>query len=583
MLYLRKLFRPATAPGSFLSICFVRRIRSFRWLLAAAYLGSLSHGIAAPPENADTDIAASTPSAVFPMPARAGGDVSYLAPRRVVAETASHNLHSHRFLYAPAIEIPAAEGARLYTVRLVDSNGKTIEVASDENVVSLSSVWDELAVGFVRAVATSEPESGSRKDCADCPGYFMSFFKATSFDAAHVRPPRKPWLETVDEIYEYLTTFEQGESHDPELPAFFWHAATDARTGELTPRAYPGLHYPNYLRFFTKYAQLRPERAEEANRIAALVAAKSREFVTPSDFAWPGMPYTTIQQGEMGGGHEAGLIQPLKGALLGSALFDYADEVGDEEALDFALHIGRVLAERQRASGGLPMRVNAETDRDEEGGESTNLIFAVDLWERLERVRPGEFAAARDSALRWLFENPMKDQQWIASFEDVATDETGSGSTNYNHNDATAMALYLLENQARDGGYLPLARSIERWIEEGFVFYAAEHPVDFMDYPVPAVMEQSVHYYPIDSHLARNALLQLTFYRATGERVFLDKARAMGNALTHYLNDQGEPLTYAPDPELGYGYSNLIWFACAANTGLSIMMLEEETREEEKL
>lgn len=88
-------------------------------------------------------------------PAPADGNVSFLAPRRVAAESESHTMHSHRFLYAPAIEIPAEEGAGRDIVRLADSDGKRAEVVAEENVVSLDPVWNEIAVGFVCASPSS--------------------------------------------------------------------------------------------------------------------------------------------------------------------------------------------------------------------------------------------------------------------------------------------------------------------------------------------------------------------------------------------------------------------------------------------
>lgn len=92
-------------------------------------------------------------------------------------------------------------------------------------------------------------------------------------------------------------------------------------------------------------------------------------------------------------------------------------------------------------------------------------------------------------------------------------------------------------------------------------------------------MEQAGHYYPINSHLADYAVLQLALFDATKESLYLGKARAMGNALTHYLTASGEFLTYAPDPDVGYGISDTIWFGCSATAGLALLRLCERSEE----
>jgi hypothetical protein len=160
--------------------------------------------------------------------------------------------------------------------------------------------------------------------------------------------------------------------------------------------------------------------------------------------------------------------------------------------------------------------------------------------------------------------------RWIGNYEDVATSRTDFASANLNNFDAVMTALFLLEHRAEAPAYLEYARRIEAWVEEEFVFALPEAPVASQRFIGPTVMEQSVHYYPIDFHAGNLARLEWTLYDATGDARFRTKAEALLDALTHHIDERGRPLTYAPDPDIGYGYSDIVWFGCAAAAWLAL-------------
>ena len=111
---------------------------------------------------------------------------------------------------------------------------------------------------------------------------------------------------------------------------------------------------------------------------------------------------------------------------------------------------------------------------------------------------------------------------------------------------------------------------IEAWVEEEFAFALPEAPVESQRFVGPVVMEQSTHYYPIDFHAADLARLEWALYDATGDPSYERKASALLDGLTHNLDERGRPLTYAPDPDVGYGLSDIVWFGCAAGAWLAL-------------
>ncbi len=107
-------------------------------------------------------------------------------------------------------------------------------------------------------------------------------------------------------------------------------------------------------------------------------------------------------------------------------------------------------------------------------------------------------------------------------------------------------------------------------MEDEFTFAMPEAPIESEHFVGPAVMEQSTHFYPIDFHAGNLARLEWALYDATGDASYREKATALLDALTHYLDDLGRPLTYAPDPDVGYGYTDIVWFGCAASAWLAL-------------
>lgn len=175
-----------------------------------------------------------------------------------------------------------------------------------------------------------------------------------------------------------------------------------------------------------------------------------------------------------------------------------------------------------------------------------------------------EFAQPASRALTWLMNGPVRDYSWIGNYEDIPTGRTDRQSNNVNNFDAVWMARYLLDHLQDHPEYLTHARNIERWIEEGFAFWTPEPPIEFMRFIGPVVMEQAEHYYPIDFHAANLARLEWQLYDVTHDETYRAKAVSLLNGLTHHFDDQGRPLTYAPDPDVGYGLIDNIWFGCAA-------------------
>lgn len=482
--------------------------------------------------------------------------------------------HGSRHMYPFSIEVAPKENAASYKIRMADQAGHSIELSQPEPVFDLTGTWDNLSPGYVRLNAVAVLPDGSALNY----GYSESFYKATSFQGGgpdDTKNLARRIDSALDASFDLLTRAKVEGNFDPELPLLVWHCVLRAESRELYPEAYPGLHYGNYIDFLHRYAAVRPHRAEAALAVARTLVRMTQEMTTPSTFGWPGYPYSTISRGQLGGDQEVNdTIQPVKAAMVGCAIHDHAVATGDDGAFAFARHIGEVLADKQGSDGSLPFRVDARSGEEVPGaGRSTSLIFVVNLWERLDSHGTESFDSNRGAAVQWLLDGPGRDFRWVADYEDVPTSASGEASSNYNNLDAMAMAHYLLRHKNDRDDYVERAAEISRWIEEGFVFYACEYPVDFMHFTCPAVMEQAWHYYPINGHLAGFTKLQLALHKATGQAEYKHKAISCASALLDYVKDDGEMLTYAPDPEVGYGYDDSIWLGCVARVCLALLQV----------
>jgi hypothetical protein len=471
-----------------------------------------------------------------------------------------------RRLHAFELQAEVVPGATHYRLLLADSAGNRVIVVSEAPSFDLESVWDALVPGFVRYNTLSYNEGGESTRF----GRGGSFLKGRAVHEAAVAPPLMSWEAASRAHYRYLNSLAETTEGGERCPVWVRHAWVYLERGELATVAYPGLHYPFHIWSLLRYRDIDPSSVAATSEMLGAIARTTLACLTPTDWSWGGyVPSTIGELPSQAAWEPPEVIQPLKAAVLAVALLDVPLAEQHPRAHQLAVHIGQQLSTHQRDDGALPFRVNGQTG-EWLSGESSALIFALMLWRRLRDLGSGEFEAAERKALRWLLDGPVSTMRWIGNYEDVATTRTDAASTNLNNYDAIMTALFLLEHRDEAPAYLERARALEAWVEEEFAFALPEAPVESQRFVGPVVMEQSTHYYPIDFHAADLARLEWALYDATGDPSYERKASALLDALTHYLDERGRPLTYAPDPDVGYGLSDIVWFGCAAGAWLAL-------------
>ena len=466
--------------------------------------------------------------------------------------------------------VPPIADSLSYRLHFADSSGWRGALVSETARFDLASIWDRLAPGYVRYNVIGYGKSGAAVNA----GKEGHFIKGTPICVRELAPPLMAWHLGSRAHFRYLAGLPNEDESEKSLPIWLRHAWVRLESGKLAPVAYPSLHYPFHIWSLLRYQELDPDPSVAAyNRMVLRALFQAvQSSLTPTTWHWAGyVPSTIGKLPEGAAGETEEVLQPLKAATLGVALLDLASLDQEFSAgRRLATSIAEQLAANQREDGALPFRVNGRTG-EWLSGESSAVGFAMILWRRLrDQLDDHRFDVAEKRALSWLLKGPVATRRWIGNYEDVATEVTDSASANLNNYDAIMTALYLVKYSADGHDFLDRAREIEEWVENEFMFTAPEPPIEPLCFVGPVVMEQSLHFYPIDFHAANLARLEWALYDATGDARYQETANALLNALTHYLDARGRPLSYAPDPDVGYGYSDVVWFGCAAGAWLAL-------------
>ena len=139
---------------------------------------------------------------------------------------------------------------------------------------------------------------------------------------------------------------------------------------------------------------------------------------------------------------------------------------------------------------------------------------------------------------------------WKAAYEDV-------GETRFYANLSQMPALplvrYLCRHREEDPAYLRTAEELNRWVEDQFIAFGPDDEASPVRVKGPQVFEQFLCWRPMEGHTANWILALIELHRATGKRIYLDKAKAAANAICHEQYADGQFSTWGRDYQNGQG------------------------------
>jgi hypothetical protein len=471
--------------------------------------------------------------------------LGHAAESRIV----SWNSHSRQFIDAPAFQLlPLARTIKYRAT--IEQGGQSWRVESPYPWLDLSSIWDKLPVRSFKLTfqwlddhgKVLADESSRRVKAPDWKGF--------------VEPP-EDWAAAADRNIAYLIrTGEEGTApyREPALPVWLWSAASPtpeptqamlgpaysnpqvldefrsrhAWAGSGHPVAYPACVVPAMIWSMTANAQLHRPQGETAIRMARIAADWALKNRLPDEGVLPLFPYSTIANGRFGEALEKDNINLTRASWMGLAMVTMYEATKERKYLDYARHIARFTARFQAADGSFPYRVKFKTGAVKEAYCTGGIQFSL-LVEALQRHGANEkLQMASERAIHWLLAYPTESNNWQAGYEDVGEVRPYFNLTQW---EPEVLIAYLCCNKDRNPRYVLLAKKLLRFVEDQFVLFGPESEAHAAPVKGPLVFEQFVCWWPMEVHSGYYLLANLELHKATGEQIYLDKAKATGNAI----------------------------------------------------
>jgi hypothetical protein len=219
-----------------------------------------------------------------------------------------------------------------------------------------------------------------------------------------------------------------------------------------------------------------------------------------------------------------------------------------EPYLEYARHIADTTVKFQNPDGSFPYRVSPKTGAVTEQYNCSAMEF-IELVEKLEPYgHDARRALAAQRALDWLLAYVCATDNWKAAYEDVGETKF---YTNLSQMPAQQLIRYLCRHKLENDGYLPQAIRLNRWVEDQFVTFGPGDEASPVRVKGPLVFEQYMCWWPMEGHTANWILSLIELHKATGDKVYLDKAKAAANAICAEQFDDGQFSTWGRDFETG--------------------------------
>ena len=489
--------------------------------------------------------------------------------KRALAETATPvrpfvaggqpawNGHAVQFLFAPAFDLPEVAGAVRYRFTLKDSAGREHVFFGPKPTAPLTPIWTAVAIGPASLVVHGVDADG------------VAVGGPSSRRVHRAAPFASPVASEVDPAGPARAL--AALVHSPDLRCWFGSGQPES---QFILYRYPSKIVGAAASALATYAAQQPAPADAAEALAA--ARRAADYLLsmsfPDDAVWAGHPPTyhpTLYRDRLKGHMSAGNYLTNCGAETGRYLLDVHAATKDRRYLDAALRIAAAYEKTQLLEGSWSLFVDPRDGKP----ASPNVLVptgVVGFLDQLEVVT-GEprFAPVRARALAWIMANPVRTWNWQGQFEDVRPLPPYENMTKH---EACDFALHLFDQKERKPEGLALALELLRYSEDQFVIWAQppkETPVSqsadgaaggkARKWLLPCVLEQYRCYAPVCASSAKLIRTYLAAWRVTGDRLHLEKARALGATLAQTQSHVKAPGRYQTWVMLPPG---AMWFNC---------------------
>jgi len=443
----------------------------------------------------------------------------------VPGQTPFWNRYAMQFIHAPAFDFKELPGARSYRFRASAADGKTYSMTAPKPWAPLSPVWKDLPVGRVALKVEGLDEQGR---VLGIPGE-REFHRAAIF-AGPYGQPAMDYKSSARRALESL-------SRKRYLERWLEDGRPDHASNNLF--SYPGIIIGGIVESMVTYAGMTSgDEADRALKIAKIAADYLIGISEPA-----GAPFEHFLPSYAGGRFDAdrqGQLMVPYAAKVGNVYLQLYGATRDAAYLRAAVRIADTYVRTRTPEGTWPLMVEAKSGKP----LTKNVCLPVEtlvLFDRLAyRHNLTRYRPAREAVLRWLIEHPLKTYNWAGQFEDqsIAAPEYN----NLTEHEAVSFAIYLFEHRGDDQRYVKWAEELVRFGEDQFVVWekplVRTPPGKSADsdsktwFLLPCALEQYHYYVPIDASAAKMVSGFTKAYEATGNALYLAKARSLANSIT---------------------------------------------------
>lgn len=491
----------------------------------------------------------------------------YLIPIRPASEGRNPcwNGFARKFTYAPAFDFEKVDGAASYRYTVSDTrkpeNVWSFEAEGPD--ADLSPIWNDIYPADVQlTVEALDAEGkvlktvGDRKFLRDFPFHGPYPGKAMSYRESAMRAALYSHRMPAVQAWKNQTV--------PDL-SYQLNAYPNKMTGAtLSNEAFIAQHVPS----------LREEALQIARNAAQFLIDQSRPEGHPLEF----FPPTFYEdKASSGWAENVGTTMMMDAVMAGKGFLNLFVATGDSLYLDRALKIADTYQKLQYEDGSFPVKVNYETGvpiNDARAMLGPILYYTARL-----RTEFGidKYKEMEEKANAWMQKYPMESFDLAGSFEDTYRLGNVQPYQNLTNCTAAPYASYLLQQENVSEKDLKDAIDLIRMSEDQFVHwnFLPDDATGVREIPSPSVFEQYFCYEPVDDSSANMVNAYLDLYAITGDKLLLEKSKALMDHLT-ILQNQVTGMILTIDEPVEY-----FWINCSFITQTALLRLADVLGEPE--
>lgn len=480
------------------------------------------------------------------------------------------NPESFQFMYVPAFQFQPIPGTMKYRYEATDAAGVCHKFDADSPKAMLTPIWAKIPEGVVKLCVYALDENGEKKYLAGA----RTFFRLAPF-SADLPEAVCSYRECAEKAYEYVMNtrimkhwLEEG-TPDPEYDH----------------NVYPSKMISSVVEAMIAYSKLVPKRRDEAMRIARN-AADYLIGITPTEGVTAGLPPTyqldfrenPEQHNNFIAADRIGTIMMIYPASAGSAYLKLEEAVHEEKYLDAALKIGEYYRAHVLENGSWDLIIDRETGKPTALNSCDPLeIIMPFLMKLYERTGNAQWKTLADGALHYVEDRMLTSYEWEGQFEDSWCSHSYSNLTHYG---AKSLAIHYAKYRSDDEEKYETAEELMRFVEDQFVVWKNPSPwnkshFDPAEWLTPCGLEQYEWHVPIDASTGNIMIAFLTMYQTGHGELYLEKAKALADAITRSQQPDGMIPTHWMNKEHLAGDN--FWLNCMLYTAGAMTEIAEAT------